>query len=108
MTGGTFAGLPVIVSDHVPTATAGSLLVLANASDIYLADDGQVTVDASREASLQMLDNPTNNSATGTATTHVSMFQTNSVAIRAERYVNWVRRRAAAVAYLTAVNYDGT
>ena len=46
-----------------------------------------VNVDVSREASLQMLDNPTNDSVTPTATTMVSMWQTNSVAFRAERIV---------------------
>lgn len=105
--GGTFMGYPVIVSDYLPTDSDGSIIILANASDIYFADDGQVTIDVSREASLQMLDNPTNNSATGTATTMVSMFQTNSTAILAERYINWARRRTSAVAYLTGVNYNG-
>lgn len=97
MLGGTFEGLPVITSEYVPTVSAGATVILANASDIWLADDGQVVIDASREASLQMLDNPTNNSGDGTATTMVSMFQTNSVAMRAERWINWKLRRAAAV-----------
>lgn len=105
MNGGMFNGVPVIVSDYLPVDTDGSIVVLVNARDIWLADDGQVTIDASREASLQMLDNPTNNSATATATSMVSMFQTNSVAFRAERYVNWARRRASGVAYLTGVNW---
>lgn len=105
MNGGTFMGVPVIVSDYVTADTAGSMVILANASDIYLADDGQVVIDASREASLQMLDNPTNDSVTPTATQMVSMFQTNSVAIRAERYINWSKRRASAVAVLTGVNW---
>ncbi len=100
LTGGTLAGLPVIVSQY-----AGNLLILANASDIYLADDGQVVVDASREASLQMADDPTNNSATSTGTQLVSMFQTNSIAIRAERFINWQKRRNEAVAYVSGVNY---
>lgn len=99
MNGGTFMGVPVIVSDYIPAG----VVVLVNARDIWLADDGQVTVDASQEASLQMLDNPTNNSAAGTATSMVSMFQTNSTAFRAERYINWQRRRASGVAYLTGV-----
>lgn len=99
LNGGTFMGVPTIVSDYVPAG----VVALVNASDIWLADDGQVTIDASREASLQMLDNPTNNSATPTATSMVSMFQTNSVALRAERYINWARRRASGVAYLTGV-----
>lgn len=107
MNGGTFLGVPVVVSDHLPVSSAGGIIVLVNASDIWLADDGQVTIDVSREASLQMLDNPTNNSATGTATTTVSMFQTNSTAFLCERYWNWARRRASGVAYLTGVNYSG-
>lgn len=107
MNGGTFNGVPAIVSDYLPVTSDGGIVVLVNASDIWLADDGQVTVDASQEASLQMLDNPTNNSASGTPTTMVSMFQTNSTAFRAERYINWARRRASGVAYLTGVSWGG-
>lgn len=103
MNGGTFVGLPVIVSEYVPSVTAGALVILANASDIYLSDDGQVVIDASREASLQMDNAPTNNSATPTATQVVSMFQTNSVALRAERFINWQKRREEAVQVLEDV-----
>lgn len=105
MNGGTFMGVPVIVSDYLPVDSGGGMVILLNASDIWLADDGQVTIDASREASLQMLDNPTNNSATGTATAMVSMFQTNSTAFLAERFINWQRRRVSAVAWLDNVNW---
>jgi HK97 family phage major capsid protein/HK97 family phage prohead protease len=105
MNGGTFMGVPVVVSDYLPVDSDGSIVILANASDIWLADDGQVTIDASNQASLQMLDNPTNNSASGTATTSVSMFQTNSVAFRAERFINWARRRVSGVAYLSGVRW---
>lgn len=105
MMGGTFEGLPVIASEYVPTVTGGAIVILANASDIWLADDGQVVLDASREASLQMDDAPTNNSAVPTATTMVSMFQTNSVAMRAERWINWQKRRPAAVQVLDDVNW---
>ncbi|MNP21982.1 Phage capsid family protein [compost metagenome] len=98
-------GVPVIVSDYLITDSSGGMVVLLNASDIWLADDGQVTIDASREASLQMLDNPTNASDTGTATAMVSMFQTNSTAFLAERFINWQRRRASAVAWLSGVNW---
>lgn len=105
MMGGRFEGLPVITSEYVPTITAGAYVMLVNASDVWLADDGQVVIDASREASLQMLDNPTNNSGDGTATSMVSMFQTNSVALRAERWINWKRRRDAGVQVLSNVNW---
>lgn len=102
MTGGTFNGMPVIVSDYI----GAGVVVLANASDIYLADEGGVQVDMSREASLEMADNPAHNSDTPTgATSLVSMFQTNSVAFRVERYINWARRRPSAVAILTGATW---
>ena len=103
--GGTLKGVPVIVSDYTPADTGGGLVVLASADDIYLSDDGQVTLDASREASIQMDDAPTQDSGAPTATTSVSMFQTNSVALRAERYINWAKRRASAVQVLQDVSW---
>lgn len=99
MNGGTLSGLPVVVSEYVPAG----VVALVNASDIYLADDGDVSVDMSMEASLEMADNPTGDSTTPTARQLVSLWQTNSVGFRAERTVNWARRRASAVAYLTGV-----
>jgi hypothetical protein len=102
MTGGRFQGLPVIISEHV-----GNVIILVNASDIYLADEGGIAIDLSREASLQMADNPTMNSTTPTGIASVSMFQTNSVAFRAERTINWARRRPTSVSYLTGVAYGG-
>jgi hypothetical protein len=53
-----------------------------------------------------MLDNPTNASIDGTATSLVSMFQNDSTAIRAHRFVNWSRRRNTAVAVLSGVNWS--
>lgn len=106
MRGGTLLGLPVITSQQAANASgSGNLVIAVNASEIFLADDGQVTVDASREASLQMLDNPTVNSVTGTAVSLVSMWQTNSIALRAERFVNWARRRTEAVSFMDDVNW---
>lgn len=99
MLGGTLEGLPVIVSEYTPAG----LVILANASDIYLADDGQVMLDASREASLQMDSAPTMTSNPASAIETVSMFQTNSVALRAERWINWQKRRAQAVQVLSGV-----
>ena len=103
MLGGTFQGLPVVVSQYV-----GNQLILVNASDVYLADDGGVAVDMSREASLEMESAPTGDSLTGAGVQMVSMFQTNSVAVRAERWINWKRRRNGAVAVISGVNYGIT
>jgi HK97 family phage major capsid protein len=101
MTGGTLMGIPVITSEYV-----GENVIMAKASDIYLVDDSGVMVDMSREASLEMLDSGfTQNAPTGASL--VSMFQNNLVALRAERSINWARRRASAVAYLTGVTWGG-
>lgn len=101
--GGTLLQLPVIASQAVPSGT----VVAVQPSEIYFADDGGFQVDVSREASLQMLDNPTNDTVTPTATTMVSLWQTNSVGFRCERILNWKLRRATAVAYLTGVAWGG-
>ena len=102
MDGGTFMGLPALVSDYVPVGT----VILANASDIYFADEGGFDLAMSREASLEMADNPTHKSGTPTgAANMVSMFQTNSVAFRCERHLNWAKRRPGAVQMLTGVQW---
>ena len=112
--GGTFYGLPVIVSQYAALdgSPGNAIVVLCNASDIWLADDGAVVIDVSREASLEMSNSPTNSSASGSpeapvATQLVSLWQTNSIGIKAERFINWARRRPTAVAYLTNVNWAG-
>jgi len=113
MTGGTLKGIPVITSQYAVLGGSpdGNLLILVNASDIFLSDDGQVVIDVSREASLQMADDPTNSPAAGSPlapvpTSLVSLWQTDSVGLRAHRFINWLRRRDEAVAYLENVQYS--
>ena len=111
-TAGTFFGIPVILSENIPAQDAvvgppaipaGSRIILAKASEIMLADDGQVMLDASNQASLQMDTAPTN---PPTATTvMVSLWQMNMVGIRAERFINWTKRRTGAVQYITGAAY---
>jgi HK97 family phage major capsid protein len=107
MAGGTLNGVPVIVSEYLDNSagSAGGLVVLVNARDVWLADDGGVTIDLSREASLQMDDSPTNAADTGTEASLVSMWQTNSVAFRAEREIYWAKRRSTAAQYLDGVQW---
>lgn len=97
MNGGTFEGLPAIVSEYVPSG----IVALVNASDIYVGDEGGIDLSMSTEASLQMDSAPDN--PTSATTVMVSLWQRNLVGFRAERAINWARRRAAAVAYLTGV-----
>lgn len=99
-TGGTLAGFPVMVSNFAPA----DFVALVKGSEIYYGDEGGLDVAMSEEASLVMEDasTVTGSSTTPTATQVVSMFQTNSVAFRVERFVNWQRRRNAAVAWMAA------
>lgn len=105
--GGSLEGIPVIASQYV---TQGVVTAVC-APEVYLADDGGVAVDMSREASLEMATDPSMASSDGASppapaeTTLVSMFQTNSVAIRAERVITWKLRRAAACAYQTSTGW---
>jgi hypothetical protein len=80
---------------------------LVNAEDVYLADEGGVDIAMSTEASLEMVDNPTQDAGASTPVDAelVSMFQTNSVAFRAERTMNWARRRASAVAWMDNITW---
>lgn len=101
MQGGTIVGLPVVVSQNV-----GARVILLNASDILLADDGGITIDISREATIEMSTTPLSgeSSPATTAVLH-SMFQNNEIAIRAERFITWKRARTSAVQWLNNATY---
>lgn len=105
MTGGALFGLPVIVSEYVPTDSSGSIVALVNAGDIYLGDEGGIDVSMSTEASLQMDDAPDN--PTTASTVLVNLWQANMIGFRAERTISWARRRSSAAAYLSDVNWGG-
>jgi len=110
MSGGRFVGLPVVVSNAANISgspDSGHMIILAKTSDIFMADDGAVVIDASREASVEMTDVPTGNASDGTAgtTSLVSMYQSNSVAIKATRFINWKKARSTAVSYIKEAAY---
>lgn len=105
VTGGTFEGLPVVISSSVPgNPGAGFDVILAVQNEILVAEGG-LAIDASREASLEMSDAPTNDAATPTASAMVSLWQTNSVAVKVIRGITWVRRRPTAVYRISAAKY---
>lgn len=103
--GGTLDGVPVRVSQYLANngGSAGSPFILVDEAEIYLADDGNVTLDASREATIEMSDTPVGSSSatvTSNGSPFVNMFQTNSIAIRAERFIWWGARRSGAVQWI--------
>jgi HK97 family phage major capsid protein len=101
-TGGSLDGIPLRVSQYLAHngGSGGAPFILVDEAEVYLADDGNVTLDASREASLEMSDAPAHNSTTPTAAQLVSMFQTNSIALRAERFIWWGLRRSGAINWI--------
>jgi HK97 family phage major capsid protein/HK97 family phage prohead protease len=98
--GGTIMGIPVVVSNNV-----GNRVILVHAPSILFADEGGVSIDVSREASIQMDSAPANPS--DATTVLVSLWQRNLVGLRAERMITWIRARTAAVTYISAAAYTG-
>ena len=98
MDGGNYKGITFITSN-----VAGATVVAMQPQLVLFADDGGVTIDASREASLQMDSAPM--SPADATTVYVSMFQSNTVALRAERFITWKRIGVNSVKYLTAANW---
>lgn len=96
MSRGTLMGIPFIVSTAVVVTSGLSSLVLLDAAEIMYADDGQAVIDSSAEATLQLDDSPST-----PPTTLVSLWQQNMLAIKAERFVYWERRRLPAVQVIT-------
>lgn len=100
--GGTLLGDPLAAGGNVG---AGDLILL-KPSDIYRIGDRGVEVSLSTEAAIQMDDAPDGRSDTPVANTSVvSMFQTDSVAIKVVRPLNFAKRRASAVAYIGDADY---
>ena len=88
-TGGTLMGRPVFTSQVLDASGSpdwDNLLIVLQPNEVFLADDGVATVDA-------------------TATTLVSMFQTESIAIKAVRHINWTKARAAACQFIRSAAY---
>lgn len=98
VSGGTAEGITIVTSQ-----AAGTNIIGLQPSYILYADDGGVTIDSSREASLQMDSAPT--SPADATTVLVSLWQHNLVGLRAERFANWKRANVNAVKYLTGAAY---
>jgi HK97 family phage major capsid protein/HK97 family phage prohead protease len=105
--GGTLAGYPVVASENLPASGGspanGYPMIFALASEIMLADDGQTVIDASNQASVQMDTAP--DSPPSASSPYVSLWQMNYVGLRAERWINWQKRRTNCVAYIDQAKY---
>jgi HK97 family phage major capsid protein/HK97 family phage prohead protease len=97
-TGGSINGVPVITSE-----AAGTNIIGLVPRYVLYADDGGVTIDVSREASVQMADTPMN--PADATTVYRSFWQDNLVGLRAERFVAWIKSLGASVNMITGTAY---
>jgi len=100
--GGSLRRTPVKTGDNVNP----NHLIMLKPSDIWKIGDRGVEVSLSTEASIEMDNAPTGASDTPVANTSlVSMFQTESVALKVVRPLNFAKRRTSAVAYISDADY---
>ena len=93
----------VYVGDNVG---AGDL-ILMKPSDIYRIGDTGIQVSISRDAAIEMSSAPNNEGfgPTGAGEAVVSMFQTESTAIKVVRRINYAKRRTGAVRFIGDADY---
>lgn len=103
MTGGIVEGYSVITSNYVP---AGNVVALHAPSIVY-GDEPEIEIDVDPSASVQMDDAPTNNAATGTGASLVSMAQTRSVFITGVHLADWKVGRTNSVAFINDASWNG-
>lgn len=96
--GGSVLGIPLLVSRHSPRDSSGGIVALIDASGIAVAMEG-IELSQSENTSLAMADSPTSPAQM------VSMFATNTVALKAVIRANWENQRVGGVAVLTGVDY---
>jgi HK97 family phage major capsid protein len=95
--GGEFYGLPVIVSNNVTGSGSpgDQFLILIDQREVLLADDGQMDIDVSAEASVQMNDAPS-----AGAQSLVSLWQNGLLGLKCDRWIHWTKRRSQAVQFI--------
>lgn len=96
--GGSILGIPLLVSRFSPRDTSSGQIALIDASGIAVAMDS-VELSQSDQTSLAMSDTPTSPASM------VSMFATNSVALKAVIRANWENQRIGGVAVITGADY---
>lgn len=110
--GGVLVGLPAVCSDSI-----GDRIIVLDASRLAIADEGGVSFAVSTNATVEMRDDPVQaatdvasggSPAAPTPVESVSMFQTNSSALRILRTVNWKMRDSGGIAWVSDAHYAFT
>ncbi len=90
----TLFGIPLVLSSNSPAQ-----ITLLDASHVLYSDDGGIEVDTTDEATIQMNTTPTDPAVA--ATVFQSLWDANLIAVRASRWVAWLRAQSGAVSYMT-------
>jgi hypothetical protein len=104
--GGVLRGYRVFTGDNVPSGA----VIMMKPSDIWRIGDMGITVSISDVATIEQDGAPQGASDTPVAAsaTLMSMYQTESVAFKVVRRVNFQKRRSSAVAYVDDADYGAT
>jgi HK97 family phage major capsid protein len=100
-TGGTIGGVPVIACDEV---TAGEI-ILVDAAQVAAGSLGTLVLDSSTQTSLQLDTAP--DSPTTASTNIVSLYQSDNIALKAERWIGAKLLRTAGAAKITGAAFSG-
>jgi hypothetical protein len=96
--GGELLGIPAVAS----TAAGDTITLLDPTGVAYGEDATAMEVKVSRQATIEMRDDPTGDAAAPTAAQMVSLFQTNAAGILFNGYANWQRVRPCASTFTPA------
>ncbi|MGE5836008.1 MAG: hypothetical protein ACM4AI_16120 [Acidobacteriota bacterium] len=96
ISGGNICGIPAVAG-----AGCDNIIALIDRSRVVVADDGEGNISTSQAGSLEMTDE----SSSPVATQLVSLWTSNSIALRVDKYINWASN--SGVVFLQR-NYLGT
>jgi hypothetical protein len=85
------------------SAAAGTNVVVADAGGVVWGDLGGISIDASRQATLQLDDAPLDPPTAAAELTN--LWQANLVGLKVERFINWKPVTPTVVAYLSGATY---
>jgi hypothetical protein len=104
--GGTIYGMRVVTTTQIPITgvapTRVASILFIHQPSVLLASDPAIRVDVSREAAVEMSNDPEVDSGA-----LISLWQNNMVGLLLEQFITWARAREAGVQVLTGVPIGG-
>ena len=101
--GGEVAGIPLVTTLGSPRDSSGGQLALIDPGTVAFAQEGG-DVKRSTETMIVMSDDPEGDAPP----VRVSMFQTESVAMKSTAYANWKAQQPGGVVTITGASYTAT